>query len=385
MEAVCVNDTAVFNVLLSNANEDATDLMMTIQEASNLQFAGFEAPAGTTYNPVTKQWTVDTLRAGTYKILTLKYNTLSNLPAATLINRATLVQVNGETLAAIDQIISEKAVTVFARPSGTLNMDASFVCSGSPVTLSFGLVGTAPFTIEYHNGTQMITRSGVPALYNEVIQNITSKRVYQIHKITDANGCSTQYSDGSYITDSVDVIPLPTVTLTADTACMGGNANVTFYRGTGVGDLEISYNVAGTPAGTITLVGSDTTIALYGLTARTTVQVTKVIDNQCENNLQSSGSIVYVEIRSLPTASVTVSPSVCVGSDGWARFNRPTTVGATTITYTVNDAATFVTTIPDGASTVTEAITGLEGTTEVKILSVANLANGLSMIMVRNR
>ncbi|MDR0941023.1 MAG: DUF11 domain-containing protein, partial [Bacteroidales bacterium] len=106
-------------------------------------------------------------------------------------------------------------LTVNPLPDVTISTTASPICEGDDATLEFNVtVGKPDFTIEYWEGTTKVTKTVTtpPNPYTfTVTPSVTT--IYDIEKITDANGCVTTYNNTNKV--EVQVTPNPSATISS--------------------------------------------------------------------------------------------------------------------------------------------------------------------------
>jgi gliding motility-associated-like protein len=260
---------------------------------------------------------------------------ISNTAGGTYTVRHTLTTVNPGCPS-----YAERTFTIYALPTVTLTLtdDAACVSEGA-----FNLGGGAPL-----GGTYSGTGVGVSPSFNPATAGVGAHTI--TYTYTDGNSCTNTATDGM----TVNALPVVTLTLTDDAACvsesafnLGGGAPLGgTYSGTGVG-VSPSFNpaTAGVGAHTITYTYTDgngcTNTATDGMTvnALPVVTLTLTDDAACvsESAFNLGGGAPLGGTYS--GTGVGVSPS----------FNPATAgVGAHTITYTYTDGNGCTSTATDG-------------------------------------
>jgi gliding motility-associated-like protein len=219
-------------------------------------------------------------------------------------------------------------ITVLPLPQASVAANTT-VCSGQPATVTF--TGTPGATVSYTvNGgpvqTILLNASGTATISN----TFTATTVYNLLAVASQStpSCSQPLTGSITIT----VVPLPTVTISANTTiCSGESAVVTF---SGTPNATVTYTVNGGPAqsivlgasGSATVTGTYSTTTVFSLVSATTAGTPGCSQPQ-------SGTVTITVIPP-PTASVIGSATICPGGSSPITFSGTPNA---TISYTVNN------------------------------------------------
>ncbi len=133
--------------------------------------------------------------------------------------------------------ITEINLTVNPNPTGSISA-SSTVCYGSSVNLTFDLNGTGPFDVQYSNGTDVYTLTGISDGHIEPIV-LTSNASINLDTVREVG--SQCYGLGG-LALAIAVNPEVTATLSGDNnICEGQSTDLTFAL-TGTGPFTITYS-----------------------------------------------------------------------------------------------------------------------------------------------
>ena len=256
-------------------------------------------------------------------------------------------------------------ITINVEPLPTVTIGVNqTICSGDNASITF--TGTPNATVTYTinggtNQTIILDNLGSAILSN----SYTSTTVISLVDIATAGspGCSNPQIG----TITITVLPLPTATITADTnVCSGSNAIITI---TGTPNATVVYKVNKGNEETIVLDTNGIAIINSTITDTTVYDLVNVKDSgvpSCSKPLTES---VTIAINPLPTATVTSSPTVCLGTNTAITFTgTPNSI----VTYIINGGNNQ--TIAIGASGSAVLNTSLNVTSTFTLVSVT-LAN----------
>ncbi|NMM49330.1 beta strand repeat-containing protein, partial [Marinigracilibium pacificum] len=188
-------------------------------------------------------------------------------------------------------------VTVSPTVSGSLGVNASIICNGESVDLSFSLSGSATtYNVTYTDGTTPIILNGINNGHVETI--IPSATVtYSILNVTSvSSGCTTSSNVSG--TPTVTVNPVPDGTLSGGaTICSGASTNLTFNFTGGTAPYNVVYS-DGTTNYTVNNINDGATVSVSPSTTTTYSLVSVTDANGCADATPTG------------TAVVTVSPTV---------------------------------------------------------------------------
>ena len=181
------------------------------------------------------------------------------------------------------------------------------VCDGDLATFTaMATAGTGPYTTSSYvwSGTYSPIMNGTP--FGPVTG--TDAGTYKVI-VTDTKGCK----DSTEVELVVDPLPAaPTVAAVASPVCSGNDADFTI---SGVAGYVVEYNINGGATATATIgAGGTASVTEPGVTAATTLNITKVTNptTMCESAV--SGVSATVNVTTLPaTPSISAPTAVCMG------------------------------------------------------------------------
>lgn len=286
--------------------------------------------------------------------------TVSNTYTAT--TTITLVSVASTSVpSCVQPLTGSITITVLPLPTVTIAANTT-VCSGGSATVTF--TGTPNATVTYNvnpggNQTIALNASGTATITG----NYTTTTTYTLVSITSATvpACTRPVTGTVVIT----VLPIPTVTMAANTTiCPGASATVTF---TGTPGATVTYTT--TPGGTQTVVlnasGTATVTNTYTTTtAFTLVSITTAGTPSCTAPVSGT---VTITVLPPPTVTIAANTTICSGASATVTF---TGTPNATVTYTVNPGGTQTIVLnASGTATITNTYTT---TTTFTLVSVAS-------------
>jgi large repetitive protein len=195
-------------------------------------------------------------------------------------------------------------VSIVSPPTGTLSGPTS-VCAGNTAQLNFFLTGAAPWSINYTDGTNNLTTTGIstsPFVWNVSPLNSTQ---YVLTGITDQNCFST----GLTHTQIVNVTSGPSATLSgSQVICAGQQATLSVVL-SGTAPWSVQYS-NGTQI--ITIPGVINPLLSFTVNPGSTTNYTlvSVSDALCNGSVNGNATVTVTQA---PTAGITGSTSVCSG------------------------------------------------------------------------
>ncbi|MBF6608913.1 MAG: gliding motility-associated C-terminal domain-containing protein [Flavobacterium sp.] len=247
-------------------------------------------------------------------------------------------------------------ITVIPIPVVAISSNVN-VCPGESATVTF--TGTPNATVNYTvngGGVQAITlnSSGSASITN----TYTVTTTYTLTGIISGGTTACPAPASGAIT--ITVLPLPVVSIAANTSiCEGESATVTF---TGTPGATVSYTVNGGSVQTIVLdsTGNATITDTYTSTAVFTLQ--SIASASTPSCSQVAVGSVTINVVQLPVVALSTNQSVCFGESASVTF---TGTPNATVTFTVNGTTQTITLDASGSATYTNAYTA---TTEIVLV-----------------
>ncbi|WP_017733658.1 T9SS type B sorting domain-containing protein [Nafulsella turpanensis] len=118
-----------------------------------------------------------------------------------------------------------QAITVNEQPTASIAEDAT-ICEGGDATLTLNFTGTAPFSVQYSNGTDTLTlASAIASMELTVSPAVTT--TYTIISVADEKCSRTVAGESATITVNESSIPLVNITPVSAEVCQGAEVNFT--------------------------------------------------------------------------------------------------------------------------------------------------------------
>ncbi len=262
------------------------------------------------------------------------------------------------------------SVTVYPLPDATISGTAA-VCEGSssPVVTFTGSNGLAPYTFVYTvNGEERtVTSAGASSSVQvSVPTDLADTYTYALVSVTDgrAESCSNAASGEAVIT----VNPLPSATIAGDAEVCAGSASpvVTFTGSNGTSPYIFTYSING---GSLQTVSSAPAESVATVAVPTTVPgefvytLTGVVDGGTTSCSVSLTESVTVVVDPLPSATISGTTAVCVGSSHpEITFTGSNGTSPYTFTYTVNGGVPATISTVSGDAVTLDVPTDVSGT-----------------------
>jgi mucin-2 len=257
----------------------------------------------------------------------------------------TLVSVATAGTPSCSQPLSGGAViTVLPVPTASI-IGGELLCSGENATVEFEGTPFATITYTINNGPELTIVLDDEG-HAEISDDYTATTTFTLVSVTSPgpSGCVLPVT-GSV---TIEIIPLPTVTITSDvTICSGGSATVTFN---GSPDAQVTYNIDGGDDQIIVLDAAGTASITNTYTATTVFNVTYVTLTGTPSCNQDVTGSVTITVEPIPTVTISGDATVCSGDDATITFSGTPNA---TVTYTVNGDTNTVTLDASGNATVT--------------------------------
>lgn len=264
--------------------------------------------------------------------------TISGTPTQTGVFNFTVTSVGCAT-----NIIKQGTITINALPTVSGLTSNTPICVGSDAVFTINATAGSVVTYTINGGSNQTVTIPTSGQATVTITAPSSNVVIALSNVS-LNSCSTTLTN----TTTVDVRPVPSVTLlTSNTSiCSGSNAVFTIN---GSANATVTYSVNGGSANTTTINGSGVgTITLSNTTATVSVTLSQINNGACSTSLTNSAN---VSVLALPNVTALTSNSpICSGSN--AIFTITGTANAT-VSYSLNGAtSTNVTLNATGTSVI---------------------------------
>ena len=264
--------------------------------------------------------------------------TISGTPTQTGVFNFTVTSVGCAT-----NIIKQGTITINPLPAVSGLTSNTPICVGSDAVFTINATAGSVVTYTINGGSNQTVTIPTSGQATVTITAPSSNIVIALSNVS-LNSCSTTLTN----TTTVDVRPVPSVTLlTSNTSiCSGSNAVFTIN---GSANATVTYSVNGGSANTTTINGSGVgTITLSNTTATVSVTLSQINNGACSTSLTNSAN---VSVLALPNVTALTSNSpICSGSN--AIFTITGTANAT-VSYSLNGAtSTNVTLNATGTSVI---------------------------------
>lgn len=194
-----------------------------------------------------------------------------------------------------------RAIPVSLSPAGSVSGGGT-ICEGGSTSISFNLVGSAPFSITWSDGFVQSVGTAGPGTR---VVSPTSTRTYTIAALHDSAGCPAVAGTGSA---TVTVNPLPSIAISAPAGyCAGATGLIASVPDAGAGAIY-AWTIAG---GTF---GGSTTSPAVSFTptgATVTLGVTVTLPTTC-----TASSSRNLSLTPPPSATVSGGGTICSGNEG---------------------------------------------------------------------
>ncbi len=252
-------------------------------------------------------------------------------------------------------------VTVNPLPTAALS-GTSATCNGTPALLSIDLTGTAPWTIEYTDGTTPVPVDNILTTPHTIEVSPTTNTFYSLLSVSDAN-CLGNVSGTADIT----VNEIPTAIISGTNEICDSETTTISIELTGVAPWELSYS-----DGTTTTPVSGITGTPYEFNvspgATTTYEISDLSDANCQGTY--TGSAV-VTVKPIPSATISGTITVCEGeTEPAVLFTGTNGTAPYTFTYEINGGNNEIVETNGGSSAVVFAPTNVPGTYVYELLRV---------------
>jgi len=244
----------------------------------------------------------------------------------------------------VSQLNQQAIVSVIPGPTAGISGNRS-VCPGQSVSIPVTLTGTAPWTLSYTNGVNVVTVPGIfTSTYSLVVSPLTNT-TYTLLTVND-NTCSGSVSGAVAVTVNAQV----SATITGSTVLCAGNSTALSAQLTGAGPWTLVWSDGQSQ---VQVTGITSSPYVWNVSPNTTSFYTlvSVQGSSCSGTV--SGTAI-VSVGTAPTASFGPGANICLG--------QTALVGVS-----LNGSAPWQVSYTDGVSSFT--VTGI--TTSTLALSLA--------------
>ncbi|MCQ2336942.1 MAG: hypothetical protein MJ010_07170, partial [Paludibacteraceae bacterium] len=151
---------------------------------------------------------------------TLTVSATANTAVKDAENKAYVLRINDGAEYSYDTSVAKgtSTITIFANPEAAISGPSANICEGSSADVVFTISsGTPNYTLYYKEGSAEKTESGITAAGDKKISvTPTETTTYTLTKVSDANGCYTEYSSENTAVVNVDKKPSAAVIVNPD-------------------------------------------------------------------------------------------------------------------------------------------------------------------------
>ncbi|MEO5572015.1 MAG: PKD domain-containing protein [Bacteroidia bacterium] len=246
-------------------------------------------------------------------------------------------------------------VSVTPLPTAQILGNAT-VCAGTATNLTINFTGTAPFVYSYNAGATVMGpySTGLNSVTIPVAP--TSTTVYTLPPTITGAGCTGNTGGSATVT----VNQLPTAAITgSDTICNGTATNLAINFAGGPGPYTYTYTANSTSVGPLNT-NSNPTIIPVNPSVNTTYVITNISNANCPGTVTGTSAVVHV--TPIPTATISGTPSICLGQGtyfqvaftGQAPYTYSYYAGATPFgPFTTNSNVAIVNVAPNATTNYT--------------------------------
>ncbi len=257
--------------------------------------------------------------------------TTSNNPETVTVSPGTSVIYNLLTVSDANcpgSVAGSANITVNPLPTAALS-GTTFICDGASTNLQVLFTGTGPFNYSYSDGTNTFgpfTTNQNP-LQIPVSPNTTT--TYSLLNVNDAN-CVGSVSGVA----DINVIPLPTSTLSGSTSICNGSSTNMSLTFTGTPPFEYFYTDGSNSYGPFLTNNFNTTIPVNP-TVSTSYSITSVTGSGCAG---TPAGVVDIIVNDLPAATATLTGNgvICEGESSQVTVDF---TGTSPFTYEYTDGS----------------------------------------------
>ena len=291
-----------------------------------------------------------------------------------------LVSVSDASITACSQTQTGSAtVTVNPLPTATISGTIQ-ICEGSsnPDVIFTGANGTAPYTFTYNiNGGPSTT---VISSSNSALVNVDASSAgtftYNLISVSDASSTSCSQTQTGSATVTVNPLPTATISGTIEVCEGSSNPDITFTGTNGTAPYTFTYNINGGANTTVMSTGNSALVNVDASSAGSfTYNLLSVSDASSTNCSQNQTGSATVTVNPLPTATISGTTAICVGSPSpIVTFTGASGTAPYTFTYNINGGAN-TTIISSGNTATISASSSTDGVFSYNLVSVSDASS----------
>jgi gliding motility-associated-like protein len=309
--------------------------------------------------------------------------TLDNTGLATLIIssvtstlQVVLISVASSSLPTCFQNLSQAiTINLITTPTATISA-VTPICSGDSSTINFTGTPNATITYTIDSGSNLFQTLDNIGQAVVVIPNVTTaKSITLISASLGSSGACFQFLSQSI---SVNVLPIPSASISAPSSiCSGSSATINF---SGTPNALVTYTIDGGPNQTQTLDSAGQAILIIpnviGTKTINLITVSSSSTALCSQNLSQS---MIINVTPIPTAAINVNPAViCSNQSTTITFTGSPNATVFYTTNSVNEQSTML----DSSGNATFVITNLFATTSYELTRVSFVGTGCSQLLL---
>ncbi|NHM08383.1 hypothetical protein G4D82_14255, partial [Flavobacterium sp. CYK-4] len=263
-------------------------------------------------------------------------------------------------------ITGSVTVTVNPLPSATIS-GTTTICSGTGTTITF--TGTPGATVTYNidatpSATILLDATGTASISTGNLTTDTTYNILQVATLGTPN-CSQTLS-GSVL---ISVKALPTATISGATTVCNGDTTTISFAGTPNATVNYLINNAGATQSILLDAAGNGSFVTSALTSLTTYDLVSVETGGTPNCSQTLSGSVTVDVKALPTATISGATTICSGDTTTISF---TGTPNATVNYLINNTGVTQSITLDGTGTGSFITTALTSATTYDLVSISS-------------
>jgi gliding motility-associated-like protein len=246
---------------------------------------------------------------------------------------------------------------------------SSPICSGNSATISFAGTPNAAVIYSLNGGTNQTQTLDLLGQASLIIPNVIVPQ--QVDLINISSGTATNCSQSLSQSIAVNIITIPTASISAPaTICSGSSVTVTF---SGTPNAIVNYTENGGAIQSQTLDNTgQATLTILNVISSKQIDLISVTSGSSASCLQNLTQSVTINVASSPTAAISSATSICEGNNAIIDFiGTPTT----TVTYAINGGASQ-SQLLDNSGSGTLTIPNVTNNQQINLISVTGGSSG---------